>query len=115
MNISGRRDSDEWSRYSPDSETDGLPADLSEFLELAVELVEEAVATEHSETLRLFDSRAAAAAAAAAAAEPQDEPVGALELRPWRPACKPWWSPVWVVSCSSRRFRNLCSRDSCSL
>ena len=101
----------------PDSETDGLPADLlefREFRELAVELVDEAVATEHSETLLLLDRRAAAAAAAAAAV-PQDDAVGALELRPCKPACNPWWRPVWVVNSSNRRFRNLCSRDSCSL
>ena len=75
----------EFSKDLPDSETEGLPADLSEFLELAVELVEEAVPTEHSDTLRLFDSKVAAAAAAAAA-EPHDVPVGALELSP----CNPW-------------------------
>ena len=67
-------------RDSPDSETEGLPADLSEFLELAVELVDEAVPSEHSETLRRLESRAAAAAAAAPG--PQEEPVGALELNP---------------------------------
>ncbi|KOX80682.1 hypothetical protein WN51_01970 [Melipona quadrifasciata] len=59
-------------RDSPDSETEGLPADLSEFLELAVELVDEAVPREHSETLRRFERRAAAAAAAPG---PQEEPV----------------------------------------
>lgn len=98
--------------YLPDSETEGLPADLSEFLELAVELVDEAVPSEHSETLRRFERRAAAAAAPG----PQEEPVGALELSPWRP-WRPWrpCRPVWFVSCSSRRLRNLCSRDSCSL
>lgn len=82
-----------------------------------MELVDEAVPSEHSETLRRFESKAAAAAAAAAAApEPQEEPVGALELKPWRPwrPCNPC-RPVWFVSCSSRRLRNLCSRDSCSL
>lgn len=43
--------------YSPDSETEGLPAvPLSEFLEL---LLDEAVPTEHSDTLRLLDSNAA--------------------------------------------------------
>lgn len=67
-------------QYLPDSETDGLPADLSEFLELPVELVD-AVPREHSEMLRRLDSIAAEAAAAAAAAEP----VGALVLSPWRP------------------------------
>lgn len=96
--------------YSPDSETDGLPADLSEFIELPVELVD-AVPREHSEMLRRLDSIAADAAAAAAA-----EPVGALVLSPWRPwsAWRPW-RPVWLVSCSSRRLRYLCSRDRCSL
>jgi hypothetical protein len=64
-------------RYLPDSETDGLPADLSE---LPVELVD-AVPREHSEMLRRLDSIAAAEAAAAAVAEP----VGALVLSPWRP------------------------------
>lgn len=106
---------DPWSvseSYSPDSETDGLPADLSEFIELPVELVD-AVPREHSEMLRRLDNIAAEAAAAAAAAA---EPVGALVLSPWRPwsAWRPW-RPVWLVSCSSRRLRNLCSRDSCSL
>lgn len=101
--------------YSPDSETDGLPADLSEFMELPVELVD-AVPREHSEMLRRLDSIAADAAAAAAAAAAVAEPVGALVLSPWRPwsAWRPW-RPVWLVSCSSRRLRNLCSRDSCSL
>lgn len=102
----------ETAEYLPDSETEGLPADLSEFLELAVELVDEAVPSEHSETLRRFERRAAAAAVPG----PQEEPVGALELSPWRPwrPCNPC-RPVWFVSCSSRRLRNLCSRDSCSL
>jgi hypothetical protein len=63
---------------SPDSETEGLPADLSEFLELPVELVEEAVPTEHSDTLRLLVRRLAAAA-------PQEDVRGALELSPWSP------------------------------
>lgn len=77
-----------------------------------MELVDEAVPSEHSETLRRFERRAAAAAAPG----PQEEPVGALELSPWRP-WRPWrpCRPVWFVSCSSRRLRNLCSRDSCSL
>lgn len=77
-----------------------------------MELVDEAVPSEHSETLRRFERRAAAAAAPG----PQEEPVGALELSPWRPwrPCNPC-RPVWFVSCSSRRLRNLCSRDSCSL
>jgi len=56
---------------------DGLPADLSELLELPVELVD-AVPREHSEILRRLDSIAAEAAAAT-------EPVGALVLSPWRP------------------------------
>jgi len=57
---------------------DGLPADLSELLELPVELVD-AVPREHSEILRRLDSIAAEAAVAAT------EPVGALVLSPWRP------------------------------
>lgn len=46
-------------------------------MELAVELVEEAVPSEHSEILRRFDRSAAAAAAAAAA---EEDPLGAEEL-----------------------------------
>lgn len=91
-------------RYSPDSEMVGLPADLSELLELPDELVD-AVPRELSEMLRRLDSITLAAAAAMAL-------VGATG-RPWS-AWKPW-RPVWFVSCSSRRLRNLCSRDSCSL
>ncbi|OAD53909.1 hypothetical protein WN48_08584 [Eufriesea mexicana] len=93
-------------QHSPDSETEGLPADLSEFLELAVELVDEAVPSEHSETLRRLERRAAAAAAPG----PQEEPVGALELSPWRPCrpCKPC-RPVWFISCSSLlKLRGCC-------
>lgn len=68
--------SNDISKYSPDSETEGLPADLSEFLELPLELTD-AVPREHSEMLRRLDSNAAEAAAV--------EPVGALWLNPWRP------------------------------
>lgn len=71
----------EISRYLPDSETEGLPADLSEFPELSVELVE-TVPREHSEMLRRLESITAAAAAVAAATPVL---VGALELSPWRP------------------------------
>lgn len=79
MSIEHRRDQSniqDTSRYLPDSETEGLPADLSEFLELPVELTD-AVPREHSEMLRRLDSNAAEAAAV--------EPVGTLWLNPWRP------------------------------
>lgn len=67
----------------PDSETDGLPVDLSEFLQLPEELVD-AVPREHSEILRRFDNITAEAAATAAAAAAALELLGALVLSPWK-------------------------------
>lgn len=68
--------------YKPDSEIDGLPVDLSELRELLAEPVDDTVVTEHSDTLRRLDIKAAVAAAATAAAELHDDVDGALVLSP---------------------------------